>query len=321
MTWLDELKYDAVGSLLTSGHEAIAYWAWRDLLGETVPDAKEVLWNQKIPASIVKKQNSDGSWTYPAKKEPGGIDYTQVETYRQLGFLVEMFGFTQEHPAVKMAAEYVFSHQSAEGDIRGIYANQYSPNYTAALLELLVKTGYEHDERVQKAFQWLESVRQDDGGWALPFRTQGCNLDVIYGGDERLELDRTRPFSHFVTGVVLRAFAAHPSYRHSETAKTATTLLVSRLFERDVYSDKSRRDDWTRFSFPFWQTDILSTLAIVGLVDPTLANNPKVLQAKQWFIDHQQPDGLFTGHLLKDRYHDLQLWYTLAICRAFRRLS
>lgn len=229
-----------------------------------------------------------------------------------------MFGLTREHPAVERAAEYIFSKQTADGDLRGIYANEYTPNYTAALVELLVKAGYADDERIARSFDWLLSYRVNDGGWALALRTQGRNLDALYD-TTRVELDRTKPFSHLITGVVLRAFAAHPDYWHGDAAKKAVLLLVERLFEKDAYPDRNRVDDWTRFSFPFWQTDILSTLDSVGLIDPSLASHPKVQQAKQWFVDHQKTNGLFTGHLLKDRYHDLPLWYTLAICRALRR--
>lgn len=319
MSRIKDLRYEPIKPLLDSNHPAIEYWTRRELLKEKVDTPDTVLWNLRIPKSILRKQNSNGSWTYPAKPEAATMDYDQIETYRQLGFLVEMFGFDRQSPAIEKAAEYIFSCQSNEGDFRGIYANQYSPNYTAALLELLIKAGYANDKRVLKAFTWLDSVRQTDGGWALAFRTQGRNLDAIYTETEQLELDRSKPFSHFVTGVVLRAYAAHPDYKKSATAKTATRLLVSRFFERDAYPDRNHKDDWTRFSFPFWQTDILSSLDIVGLIEPELTNDKRVLAAKQWFIDHQQPDGLFTGHLLKDRYHDLQLWYSFAICRAFGR--
>ncbi len=281
----------------------------------------DVLWDLKIPQSIIRKQNHDGSWTYPTRRASISVDYDQVETYRQLGFLIEMFGLNREHPSIEKAAEYVFSKQTPAGDFRGIYANQYTPNYTAALLELLIKTGYESDERILKTFAWLNSVRQNDGGWALAFRTQNRNLDTIYRNKDQLDLNKDRPFSHLITGVILRAYAAHPRFKNSEIAKDATKLLVSRFFERDVYPDRNHKDDWTRFSFPFWQTDILSSLDIVGIIEPDLANHQKVLEAKQWFIDMQLPDGLFAGHLLKDCYHDLQLWYSYAICRAFNRLS
>lgn len=321
MSWLDDLNYDAVSPLLASQHTAIEYWARRDLLETEVPQPKEVLWDLRIPHSILKKQLADGSWTYPTTRTSAAMDYDQLETYRQLGFLVEMFGFDRTHPAIEKAAEYIFSKQSTEGDLRGIYANQYSPNYTAALLELLVKSGYQNDPRVLHAFVWLNAMRQDDGGWALPFRTQGRNLDVIYAGSEQLPLVRNKPFSHFATGVILRAYAVHSEYRGTAVAKDAVKLLVSRLFERDVYPDKNHIYDWTRFSFPFWQTDLLSSLHSMSLIDPSLASNDKVLQAKQWFIEHQQDDGLFTGHLLKDRFHDLQLWYSLAVGRVFNRLD
>lgn len=314
-----DLKYDPIKPLLASDHAAIIYRVKRDLLNEKVPEVESVLWDLPIPRSILRKQQPDGSWAYPSKPVPTKINYDQLETYRQLGFLVEMFGFNRNHPAVEKAAEYIFSFQSDEGDIRGIYAHQYTPNYTAALIELLIKAGYENDGRVDRAFAWLENVRQNDGGWALPFRTEGHNLDVIYEGSERLELDKNKPFSHLVTGVILRAYAAHPEYKNSITAKAAASLLASRFFERDVYPDKNRKDDWIRFSFPFWQTDILSSLDVIGQIEPKLGRSKKAQEAKQWFIEHQQSDGLFTGHLLKDRYHDLQLWYSYAICRAYDR--
>lgn len=321
MSWLNELKYDPIKPLLTSEHTAITYWTKKDLMSQPVAEPKVELWDLKIPDSILRKQNTDGSWTYPSKKVTQTVDYNQVETYRQLGFLIEMFGFSREHSSIKSAAEFIFSKQSEEGDIRGIYANQYSPNYTAAFIELLVKAGYENDARVLRAFSWLDSVRQSDGGWALTFRTNGRNLDTIYQKSKRLELNRDKPFSHLITGVVLRAYVAHPKYRNSEPAKAATKLLVPRFFEHDVYPDKNRKDDWLRFSFPFWQTDILSSLDIVGLTALELSSHPKVIRAKEWFTEHQQADGLFTGHLLKDRYHDLQLWYSYAICRAFDRFK
>lgn len=321
MSWIKDLHYDPIKPLLNSKHPAIEYWTRRELLKEKVDNPNAVLWDLRIPQSILRKQNNDGSWPYPTKKASATMDYDQLETYRQIGFLVEMFGFDREHPSIAKAAEYIFSNQSNKGDFRGIYANQYSPNYTGALIELLIKAGYSNDKRVLKVFAWLEDTRQDDGGWALALRTQGHNLDVIYTKSEQVELDRSKPFSHLITGVVLRAFAAHPEYRNSVTAKTATRLLVSRLFERDVYPDRNRKDDWTHFSFPLWQTDILSSLDSISLIEPNLVNDRKVLQAKQWFTEHQQPDGLFVGHLLKDRYHDLQLWYSYAICRAFNRPS
>lgn len=316
--WLNELSKDAIKPLLDSQQPAIEYWTKRDLLNAEVASPETALWGLPIPTSILKRQTADGFWVYPGNNPRTKTDYNLLETFRQLGFLVEMFGFTNEHPSITKAAEYVFSKQSDEGDIRGIYGNQYTQNYTAALLELLIKAGYEEDGRVTKAFAWLDSMQQDGGGWAIALRTQGKNLDAINEPDT-IPLDRSKPFSHLITGVVLRAYAAHPQYRHSDTAKHASKLLVGRFFEKDVYPDKNRVADWTEFVYPFWFTDIVSSLNSISLIDPGMQNE-KIEQAKQWLIEHQEPNGLFTGHLLKDRYHDLQLWYSLAVCRIFSRL-
>ena len=46
---------------------------------------------------------------------------------------------------LEKAAEFLFQRQTTEGDFRGIYGTQYSPNYSAAIMELLIKSGYSDD--------------------------------------------------------------------------------------------------------------------------------------------------------------------------------
>lgn len=77
---------------------------------------------------------------------------------------MEQYGFNREHPQAQKAAEFLFSCQTEAGDIRGMLANQYATYYTGAILSLLIQAGYEDDPRVEKAFQWLLHMRQDDGG-------------------------------------------------------------------------------------------------------------------------------------------------------------
>lgn len=89
-----------------------------------------------------------------------GENYDQLETYRGLGQLIEKFGMTSDLSAVRRAGEYLFLFQTDEGDFRGIYGTQYSPNYTAGIMELLIKAGYIHDARVARGFEWLSDIRQ-----------------------------------------------------------------------------------------------------------------------------------------------------------------
>jgi hypothetical protein len=86
-------------------------------------------------------------------------NYNQIETYRIIGELVEKYSFNKSNNALLKAADFLFRFQTQEGDFRGIYGNQYSPNYSAAIMELLIKSGYENDPRIEKGFRWLLSSR------------------------------------------------------------------------------------------------------------------------------------------------------------------
>jgi len=147
-----------------------------------------------------------------------------------LGFLIEKYNFTKKHRAIKSAANCLFSCQTEEGDFRGIYATQYVQTYSAGIMELLIKAGFEDDSRIIKGFEWFLSTRQDDGGWASPIRTTGTKWVDAYEMEEPLQPNRQKPFSHIITGMVLRPFAAHKVYRMNDKAKIAGKLLVSRLF-------------------------------------------------------------------------------------------
>jgi hypothetical protein len=76
-------------------------------------------------------------------------------------------------------------------------------------MEFLIKAGYARDERIAQGFQWLLRIRQRDGGWAIPLRTVGAKLDSFMMNGDPVQPDHSKPFSHLVTGVVVRAFAAH----------------------------------------------------------------------------------------------------------------
>lgn len=318
--WSTHLRYDPIAPLLSSGDAAIAFFVKRDLLNDRGGNV-ESLWALKDAQKIIRRQQENGSWVYPSGRLTirSQENYNQIETYRNLGYLVEMYGFNKRSPVIKSAAEYLFSFQTDEGDIRGIYGSQYTPNYTAAILELLIKAGYGNDKRIEKAFQWLISIRQNDGGWAIPLRTCNTNLDIIGMGNSPLQPNKNKPFSHMVTGVVLRAFAAHKVYRNSKVAKKAAGLLLQNLFEKDNYSDRGTTDFWLRFTFPFWFTDLISAMDSLSQLG-VASDEPKMADAINWFIDHQQKDGLWKLKVLKNKQLGSIYWMSHAICRVMKRL-
>ncbi len=127
--WLHNLNYNPIASLLKTNNEAILSFVRRDLLDEAV--LTENLWLLPEPQKILRRQKPNGSWLYPGGKENirSQENYNQLETYRNLGIMVEEFGFSKKHPAIQKTAEYLFTFQTQKGDFRGIYGNQYSPNY------------------------------------------------------------------------------------------------------------------------------------------------------------------------------------------------
>lgn len=66
-------------------------------------------------------------------------------------------------------------------------------------------------------------------------------------------------------------------------------------------------------------TDLVSALDSISIIQPELTTK-KTDRARDWLADRQEPSGLFAGHLLRDRFHDLQLWFSLAVCRVFARM-
>ena len=168
--------------------------------------------------------------------------------------------------------------------------------------------------------RWLLSMRQDDGGWVIPARTLGMSLNVMYTARETVEPDRSRPSSHLITGIVLRALAAHPRYRHSADTCCAAELLKSRFFRRDVYPDRAAPSNWLIFSYPFWWTDLLSALDCLARIG-FRPGDPDIDRAMAWFIDNQDPSGLWNTGRNRPKGPRSDLWVGLAICRMLNAIS
>ncbi len=132
MVWKEHFKVDPTDILMSSKNEALKYFTRRDLLDEKVKSIK-TLWELPEVEKILRRQQDNGSWKYPGGKKDIRLpeNYDQLETYRNLGELVEKYGFNKDHKALQKAAEFLFQFQSDEGDFRGIYNNQYSTTYTA----------------------------------------------------------------------------------------------------------------------------------------------------------------------------------------------
>ncbi|MBM5805590.1 MAG: hypothetical protein FJZ49_05995 [Candidatus Verstraetearchaeota archaeon] len=318
--WLEVLRYDPIGRLRSTDNRAIEFFCRRDLLEDPGGAHVEDLWSLPEARTLTRRQQEDGSWRYPnPRAERSHVqNYSLLETFRNLGILVEKYGMNRDHPTVQMAAEYLFSCQTGEGDFRGILGNQYMPYYMGAIMELLIKAGYGDHHGIERGFRWLLSVRQDDGGWNIPMRTAGLTYSVRVLESPPVPTDRTKPFSHLITGMALRAFAAHPRYRRMEEALHAARLLKGRFFKRDSIPDRGDPSYWTKFSYPFWFTDLLTSLDSLSLMGFP-PEDGEIKKGLDWFVKSQRDDGSWELTLLRGGDKDLKYWLTLAICRVFKR--
>jgi hypothetical protein len=100
----------------------------------------------------------------------------------------------------------------------------------------------------------------------------------------------------------------------------AAELQATRIFKADNYTDRKAPEFWTRFSFPFWFTDILSTLDSLSKLGLS-TDNPQIREAVDWFVEHQKKDGLWKLRLVRGTSDKSQnLWVNLVICRTLKRL-
>ena len=306
--WLRQLKYGPLPPLLSSEDEVIIYFSKRDIAEKTI-EPIEYIWNLPIVKKIIKKQQPDGSWKPKKKKDPScGVKYELVETWRHLRVLVEQYEFSRKHPVIENAAEFLLSHQTKDGNIRGILANQYTPYYMGAIMSLLIKAGYINDLRIEKGFKWLLSMRQDDGGWVIgsPGMVGIQNLsteEMIHltsqkDAETAKSFDRTKPFSAAGTGMIIRAFSAHPYYRKSDEAKQAGRLLKSKFFRKDNWSSYQHPENWVRFQYPYWWNHLVAALDSLSMIGFSYEDKD-IKNALNWLQEHQLPNGLWKSSYSK----------------------
>ncbi len=316
----------AIELLLARGNLPILYWLKKDIL--EVPIDREFKNLQKYASRIriLKSQRSNGGW---CKKKYEGHPhwektYCIVDTLKNM-FKLYNYGCCLEVEGIQKAIKFMFSTQSRAGDFRGAYLNEYAPTYHALTLEILCLYGLDKDRRTQKGFRWIIKNRQDDGGWVIPYRTiDPEQLKNRYNFEAQLKLepvnpDKSRPFSHLVTGMVLRALAASPTWIKSKEARKAGELLLSRFFKADKYNDRWLPSFWEELTYPFWATDILSSLDSLSKIGFTVENET-IQKGLNWMLKKQNKQGYWELGDEKSTIED-HLWVTFAVLRVLKRFK
>lgn len=321
--WVTQLKFDPLPGFENVNHPALQYFIKRDLLNEPV-DSIQTLWTLPEPKKILTKQLPNGSWPDKSAKKHinSPTNYGMLETFRNIRILIQMYGFDRTHPQIKRAADYLFSTQTDEGDFRGVYGNQYCPNYCAAILEMLIRAGFQEDPQIHKCFNWFIEHQMDDGGWVLPMQTENIKT---YESEEvmkqpTLKWPPKNTFSaHSIAGIIIRPFGQHPYYSKHPTAIKSANFLISRFFKPDIYSSRQSASYWTKYTFPYWWADLIGILDAISLM-PISLNTPGLSHAINYYKQHQKPDGTWNfSKLATKKISDVDYWLVFTLCRIFKR--
>lgn len=328
LSWVSELKYDPIRFLRSISYTPIRYLLERDILDAVVTDAN-TLWYEPFAQNIFATQTSTGNWPDPKRIEhlTSSMGFEILETYRNLSLLTFLFEFKRNHPNIDKAVSYLLSFQTDAGDFQKIYGNQHSIAYTAKILELLVKLGYEESLAVHKGYQWILQYQLEDGGWISPIflkAREKPDLEALmrqhsYQMDQVKTLDSQIGSSHVITAPILRALVTHSQYRNHPSTQKAVHFLLSRVNQPDPYPFHSEKSHWTDFSYPFLWADLLSLMDSCSLIsiDPHLHVIQDVLH---YFRESQNQDGswnLFIENPDAIPFYDA--WGTLLVTRIFKR--
>jgi len=315
----------AIEFLLARGSIPVLFWLKKDIL--SVPVDRESKNMRKFAARvrILETQKPDGSWWERRSDTPIYWERTlyRVDTLRNLYRLYD-YGCTIKEEGVERAIDFLFSLQSKEGDFRGTVLNLYTPTFHALTLELLCLYGLDKDRRVQKGFRWILDNRQKDGGWALyhPNLTPGAKSSAIAWPNPKgqpFKPRKSQPFSHHVTGMVLRAFAESPTWRNSKEAWEAGEKLLNCFFCDEVYGDRTFPSDWEKICYPFWNTDILGSLDSLSKIGFS-PENETIQKGLIWLAKKQSTQGFWECGNKKATLED-HLWVTLAVLKTLKRFG
>ncbi len=316
----------SVEFLLARGSLPVLYWLKKDIL--EVPVDREARNLRKFASRIriLETQKPDGSWWEKRSDTPVHWERTlyRVDTLRNLYRLYD-YGCTVKEEGIQKALHFLFTLQSKEGDFRGTVLNEHTPTFHSLALEILCRYGLDKERRVQKGFRWIIKNRQKDGGWAI-FNRRPAKENGHPGASFRpnpraqpFKPSKSTPFSHHVTGLVLRAFAESPIWRKSKEAKLAGEMLMRCFFCDEVYEDRTFPSDWEKICYPFWNTDVLSSLDSLSKVGFS-AENEIIQKGLSWLVKRQNSQGFWECGNGKAVFED-HLWVTLAVLRVLKRFG
>lgn len=297
--WKEILKADPIPELLDIDDDGLENRVKRDILEEDL-GPEETITSDSHYKTLVRRQKPDGSWRESGRKK-NETNWTFITTLRSLYCLLDL-GANSEDEVFDDGAKFIMGTQTPDGDFRGAYGDDIpSPNYTGMVVDILFRGGEAYYDNAVAGLDWLIEVRRKDGGWAIPKLRSNSVSD---------------PASHVVTGMALRAFPSDPESRYESEARKAGEILAKRIFKPDKYPDRRQPEYWGKLSYPFWFTDALSALDVLGKLGFGLEEG-RMKRAFDWVINQQDDQGFWRSDFRR-RNVEKDPWLTYAALRVIK---
>jgi len=291
MTWIP--------LLLADKSAALRYLVLRKLLHKAeshdeVKELEELRFEDPLIKNLIKFQNRNGSWGASdilGLRLQGTLRNTAHALIR-LGFL----GFNKSFSPIQKAAEFLFRHQLENGSwpIKNgkptfkhpNHGEVISPLITTIPLRALAMCGYAEDERAENAYDYLLSIRAEDGSWPTYLSPDG---KVGYQAVGYRQLPNSRLGCRSNSTGAVSAFAYHPKRRSTPDVKRVLDLLLAREtkdrltlgFEAARYVGIESARGYLTYYARFDLAHILNICWRVGatLSDPRIANMVEYLES------------------------------------------
>ncbi len=182
----------------------------------------------------------------------------------------------------------------------------------------LIRLGYENDQRVKQALQWLVKIQNPDGGWLCPYwrahikDRHGCFYGTIAPLEALSEVRQEK-----LTPAMKQAIQGGAEF-----------LLMHRLYQADHNNYKIINPAWLKFGFPwFYGYSILRGLDIVTKLgyrgDERAGAALKILKQKQgqdgkWVLENA-PTGRMQVNI--EAVGKPSKWITLIALRILQRFG
>ncbi len=263
------MKADPTDWLLEKDNPSVCYFTLKDILGreESDPEVKDAhgkIMASGIVASILAKQNEDGSWGVP---EDFYVRTKYKGTVWNIILLAEL-GADGDDERIRKTSEFILTisqdRQSGgfayQGGEVGGYHSKVVPCLTGNMVFSLLKFGYVEDQRVQQGIEWLTKYQRfDDGIEIAPKDWPYDKFKNCWG----------KHTCHMGAIKALKALAEIPVDKRTKAVKDtiskgAEYFLQHHLYKRSHDLSLAAKPFWARFGFPLmWNTDAMEMLCIL----------------------------------------------------------